>query len=270
MAYMSFAAADGGSVTSALQLAIKLEYLEAEFYNRGLAAFGTGGTAGAAQAFTPYELGAIQQIAKHENAHVATLKAALASAAPAQPAPGTSFDFSAGSGSGTGPFALVFTQKREFFKLAQLFEDAGVRAYKGQAGNLIGDPALTTALQIHSVEARHAAEIRFLRTANGVASLASVAAFTTNIAPWVTAASYDAAYSNGTGTVGAPQANTQGAVAYAVYGPVTPAQEGIQGPSAGEDNLVQGGILLNGSADAFDEPLSTDAVLAFATLFNAQ
>ena len=47
--------------------------------------------------------------------------------------------------------------------LAQAFEDTGVRAYKGQAGNLISNSAyLTAALQIHSVEARHASYIRDL------------------------------------------------------------------------------------------------------------
>jgi hypothetical protein len=42
-----------------------------------------------------------------------------------------------------------------------VLEDTGVGAYKGQAGALINDkPILQTALQIHSVEARHASEIR--------------------------------------------------------------------------------------------------------------
>jgi ferritin-like protein len=267
----SNAAAQGSSgVTAALQLALKLEYLEAEFYRRGLAAFGPGGSAGVAQAFTSYELGAVQQIAKHENAHVATLKAALGAGAPAQPAAGTTYDYSAGSGSAPGPFPAVFTQKREFFKLAQLFEDAGVRAYKGQLTNLKGDPSLATVLRIHAVEARHAAEVRFLRTANGAASMASVVTFSASIAPWITGASYDSAYGNGTGTATAPQANTQGAVAYAVYGPVTPLQAGVQPASAGEDNIIQLGVTVTASADAFDEPLATSTVVAFMTLFNAQ
>jgi|GEM_PF-4100513 len=51
-----------------------------------------------------------------------------------------------------------------FLELSQTFEDTGVKAYKGQAGNLITSPTLlTAALRIHSVEARHAAEIRRLR-----------------------------------------------------------------------------------------------------------
>ena len=47
------------------------------------------------------------------------------------------------------------------FDLSQTFEDLGVAAYKGQAANLIANgDILTTALRIHSVEARHAAEVR--------------------------------------------------------------------------------------------------------------
>ena len=53
-------------------------------------------------------------------------------------------------------------------QFAQAFEDTGVRAYKGQAGNLISTPDLLTyALQIHSVEARHASEVRRIRGLKG-------------------------------------------------------------------------------------------------------
>jgi rubrerythrin len=48
--------------------------------------------------------------------------------------------------------------------LGQTFEDLGVKAYEGQAGNLKSNKLiLTTALRIHSVEARHAAEVRRVR-----------------------------------------------------------------------------------------------------------
>lgn len=47
-----------------------------------------------------------------------------------------------------------------------------MRAYKGQAPNLMGtDQVLTTALRIHSVEARHAARIRRLRGLKGTITL---------------------------------------------------------------------------------------------------
>jgi Ferritin-like domain len=48
--------------------------------------------------------------------------------------------------------------------VSQTLEDTGVAAYRGQAPALTGGGALlTTALQIHSVEARHAAEVRIVR-----------------------------------------------------------------------------------------------------------
>lgn len=62
-------------------------------------------------------------------------------------------------------------------------EDTGVRAYKGQAGVLKGTATLTVALQIHSVEARHAAEIRKLRGAKGWISLKSDNTSENNAAP---------------------------------------------------------------------------------------
>ena len=52
-------------------------------------------------------------------------------------------------------------------------------AYKGQAGNLINDKAiLTTALQIHSVEARHASEIRRILGMKGWVSDTTQTTFT--------------------------------------------------------------------------------------------
>jgi hypothetical protein len=52
--------------------------------------------------------------------------------------------------------------------LAQMFEDTGVRAYKGQAAHLmVQRTLLRQALRIHSVEARHAAQIRRLRAQKG-------------------------------------------------------------------------------------------------------
>ncbi|MCO6148055.1 ferritin-like domain-containing protein [Flavobacterium sp. NRK1] len=134
--------------TEALQLALTLEYLEDEFYAM---AMDSGIVPTADQAI-------IAQIAKHENAHVAFLKSALGDAAPAKP----TFDFTAG-----GNFD-PFNDYPTLLALAQAFEDTGVRAYKGQAGNLIGNgDLLTAALQIHSVEAMHASQIRRLRGQKG-------------------------------------------------------------------------------------------------------
>ncbi len=82
---------------------------------------------------------------------MALLKHALGAAAVKAP----KVDFTAG-----GKYADVFSNFATFATLSATFEDLGVAAYKGQAGNLIGTPVLTTALQIHSVEARHASAVR--------------------------------------------------------------------------------------------------------------
>jgi hypothetical protein len=51
-----------------------------------------------------------------------------------------------------------------FAMVSQTLEDTGVAAYKGQAPRLTGGgQLLTTALSIHSVEARHSAEVRRVR-----------------------------------------------------------------------------------------------------------
>lgn len=132
-------------VTIALNLALTLEYLEAEFYQTAL------GTPG----LIPGRYRAVfAQIGKHENSHVRTLLGALGGAA----APKPKFDFT-----GRGQFPDVFSNFATFAAVSNTFEDLGVAAYKGQAPFLQGTTALSPALRIHSVEARHAAEIRRVR-----------------------------------------------------------------------------------------------------------
>ncbi len=139
-------------ITDVLNFALTLEYLEAEFYVTGLASptlvIPTSGI----------DKPALQKISADETAHVAFLKQTI-SALGASPVAKPNFDFTA-----KGTFGDVFTNYTTFLTVAQAFEDTGVRAYKGQAGNLKGNPdILTAALRIHSVEARHAAEIHLLR-----------------------------------------------------------------------------------------------------------
>lgn len=212
-------------VNGVLNYALTLEYLEAEYYTLGAAA------SNLVPSGKP--MGAITTIRDHEVAHVNFLKQVLGNNAVSKP----TFDFTAG-----GTFANVFSDYDTFLALAQAFEDTGVRAYKGQAAILKGNKVvLTAALQIHSVEARHASHIRQMRRARGGAAA--------NQKPWITGA-------NDSGI---------GAVVDPIY--------------AGEDNKVQAGVditTLNGvggkvSMDAatqsFDEPLTAAAVLDIAQLF---
>ena len=133
-------------IRDVLNFALTLEYLEDEYYRTGM------NSSGLIPAATRDVFG---QISKHETAHVKLLKSVLGSEAVGKP----NFDFTAG-----GTFGDVFKNYQTFLALSQAFEDTGVRAYKGQAGNLKSNAmVLTTALQIHSVEARHAAEVRRIR-----------------------------------------------------------------------------------------------------------
>lgn len=140
-------------VTDALNFALTLEYLEDEFYRMGL---NTGGLIDGS------DLPTFQQISKHETAHVQFLTDTI-NAFGDTPVSKPNFDFTAGGA--FNPFGAY----ADFLALAQAFEDTGVRAYKGQAGEVMSsDAALTAALQIHSVEARHAAQVRRLRTKKGM------------------------------------------------------------------------------------------------------
>ncbi|MEP7147209.1 MAG: ferritin-like domain-containing protein [bacterium] len=147
-----------GSTSSAtiveiLNFALTLEYLESKFYQQGLLAAGLipGG-----------DRAVFTQISLHEAAHVIDLIGAVQSLG-GTPVAQPTFDFTAG-----GVYSDVFTNYNTFLTLSQAFEDTGVRAYKGQAGGLISNGAiLTVALQIHSVEARHASEVRRIRGQKG-------------------------------------------------------------------------------------------------------
>lgn len=130
-------------IVDVLVYALTLEHIEDAFYRSGLEADG----------LIPDDYRTIfQHIGLHEAQHVAFLTAALGPAAIERPA----LDLTAG-----GMYPDALTNFDTYLTLSQTFEDLGVAAYKGQAANLIeSDAILTVALQIHSVEARHAAIVR--------------------------------------------------------------------------------------------------------------
>lgn len=145
----------GNIIIDTLNFALTLEFLESEFYKQ----------ASATNLFpTDAAKGAFTKITADEVAHVNFLKTAISGAGGTPVAfTADSFDFTAG-----GLFPTVFTNYDVMLAVAQTFEDTGVRAYKGQAGNLITDNGvLSAALQIHSVEARHASHLRQMRNARG-------------------------------------------------------------------------------------------------------
>jgi len=219
----AFAAAAADTPLSALQLALTLEYLEDEFYDMGLAANGL---------IPAEDRDVIAQISKHEQAHVTLLKNALGANAPAKP----TFDFTgARSANGGGPFD-TFTNYQTFLAVAQAFEDTGVRAYKGQAGNLITDKGLlTTALRIHSVEAKHASKIRRMRGLKG----------------WIVGNQRGAGMPEQTQAVynGEENVNQAGFMTNAVPGSYTPA------------------LTATGGTESFDEPITGATATTIASLF---
>src|ERR1700744_2833956 len=131
-------------VVDVLNYALTLEHFEDSFYRK---ANGTDG-------LIPAEYrGLFREIGRHEAGHVALLSGVLGNLAVNPP----KFDFTAG-----GKYPDVFSNFKTFTTLSSVIEDTGVAAFKGQVGNLVGSPVLQTALQIPSVEARHAGSVRVL------------------------------------------------------------------------------------------------------------
>jgi hypothetical protein len=118
-----------------LNYALTLEYLEAAFYTQ---AERLGALTGELALFA-------RVVGAHERAHVKALKAVLGSKAVKKPR----FNFR-GTTEAAGAFAAT----------AQVLEDTGVSAYKGQAPRIQSNAILAAALSIHAVEARHASWIR--------------------------------------------------------------------------------------------------------------
>jgi rubrerythrin len=134
-----------------LNYALTLEFLEAEFYAQALAN-NTPNTP-ALRAFT-------EATASHEAAHVKAIQDVLGRAAIKKP----TFDFKD-----------TVTDAAKFAQTAQVLEDTGVAAYAGQGPNILQKPVVVAALAIHSVEARHAAWIRFINSGGQTTGKASPA-----------------------------------------------------------------------------------------------
>ncbi len=122
-----------------LNYALTLEFLEAAFYKQAVANQAFGNSA-------PLKTFA-EVVARHEAKHVTFLKGALGSKAIKSP----TFDFKD-----------TVTDQAKFAATAQVLEDTGVSAYLGQVKNVFQPGVLSAAGTIATVEARHAAWIRFI------------------------------------------------------------------------------------------------------------
>ncbi|WP_203311502.1 ferritin-like domain-containing protein [Sphingomonas beigongshangi] len=193
----AFAYADSAAAQTAptdadvLNFALNLEYLEANFYS--YAAFNTPissslvsgtGTAGAATGgrqvtfSDPLVAAYAKEIAQDEIAHVAFLRNALGSAAVAQPAidvgtsPNGAFSTAARAAGlvGAGQSFDPYLNDNNFLLASYIFEDVGVTAYKGASPLISNKTFLEAAAGILAVEAYHAAIVRTVLYAKGIAT----------------------------------------------------------------------------------------------------
>lgn len=221
-ASMNKAFAQSNIIVDTLNFALTLEYLERDFYRAGLFSGIVPGS----------DRDAIVTITKHEAQHVDFLNAALGASAVPKP---MKYDFTAG-----GAFPTVLSNYQTFLTVANALEETGVRAYKGQATNLMSNKdVLTAALRIHSVEARHAAGIRRLR---GI----------------------DFVYASETMTTGIPAAVFAGESQYNQGGvDLLQVSDAKILPRATPRTAEKAQVVF----ESFDEPLTKDQVLAIAGPF---
>jgi hypothetical protein len=185
-----------------LNLALNLEYLEAQFYlyavnGTGLSAAqtasgtGTAGgtvTGGAQVNFSgdPVVGAYAREIAADEAAHVAFLRTALGSAAVAMPNinidGGANGAFTAAARAagviGASETFNPYSSPENFLLGAFLFEDVGVTAYKGAAPLLSSKTYLEAAAGILAAEAYHAGIVRTVLYAKGMSTTALITATT--------------------------------------------------------------------------------------------
>jgi hypothetical protein len=243
----------GADVNAVLNFALKLEYLESYFYQKRTAVIGLSAA----------NTSALNLIATDEMNHVSFLRNVLMGNAIPDPTP-AAFDYTS-----KGKFNP--TDAGQYLALAQSFEDTGVRAYKGAAPLIMSNKTvLTAALNIHSVEARHASQLRAMRRAGVTSSAPSqgiaVAPYSAQPKSWV----------SGTDGGGAVPGVTD-----AIYGPGSNVNALTGITYAGEDNVNQGGVVLSGTtitagsafpssafSEAFDEGLDVGTVAKIANLFS--
>jgi rubrerythrin len=147
-----------------LNYALTLEHLENEFYKTYLDAFDERDFQrsdlldefGFGMRFTARDY--LRTIQEHEQAHVDFLTSAIEDNGGTPVGPASEYDFAA-------PLeADSIDSVVQFAAVAQVLESTGVDAYAGAAPEISNAAFVPPALQIHSVEANHAA---YLRNLNG-------------------------------------------------------------------------------------------------------
>ncbi len=262
----------GLAATDVLNFALKLEYLESYFYNQRPTAL-----------FNTNNANALALITTDEANHVKFLRTtitALGGMPIPDPTP-AAFDYTA-----KGAFPTWLTDQNVYLALAQSFEDTGVRAYKGAApltAVMANKTVLTAALNIHSVEARHASQLRAMRRALATAGTPApsqgipVAPYSMAPKSWISGVDGGGAAPGKTDAIYA-KGNDTGTATYGASAAL--------GMAAGvmflaEDNTTQGGVTLSTSttpnfsslppasfSEAFDEGLDVTSVAKIANMFS--
>jgi hypothetical protein len=160
---------------SVYNFALNLEYLEAEFYLRGLTGDGLpadhvgpapGPVTGGRQVpfRTPYLREMFAEIAEDERNHVRFLRRSIRSSPLVELSrPALDFENSfraVGRAAGLGDNFDPFADEASFLLGAFLFEDVGVTAYAGGGDLIAGDDSLEAAAGILAVEGYHGGLIR--------------------------------------------------------------------------------------------------------------
>jgi hypothetical protein len=133
--HLASAQNDNGDV-DILNFALTLEYLEADFYQRGLEADLLSGR----------ELELIEAIHQHETAHVEAISSTVGDLG-ATPAEEPSFTYP----------NETFSDRKAFLGAAFEFETLAVKAYHGQVTRISDGGLLAAAASIAGTESRHAA-----------------------------------------------------------------------------------------------------------------
>jgi hypothetical protein len=230
----------GTSIISSLNFLLELEYFEYNFFrtaNRTDGLIAVSDQAG----FTDIE--------SHELAHISILSNAITGLGGTAYLPNhynnnpycpAAYDFTA-----SGQYPIYYTGNYYLFlDFAQLFQDLFARAYIGVIPNLTGNAtALTTVMQLLSVEGRHASYVRTVRRFTAQA--------TDDPKPWIT------------------NNNSLNSTPPTEFEPFY----------AGENNVIQMGIDITtlpgiigtisqtAATEAFDEPLDQTTVLSLIAQF---
>lgn len=206
------------TIINILNYLLKLEYISDKLYTEALMV----------DQLAPVEFKAqFEQMSAQTKSHIGILQTTITDlGGTVITIPYADIDLNGNKGLGGGPFQKTLTNTSDFLVLAQVLTDGGGRIYKGMITEVFSDKTTVRALvNIHSVKARQAAFVRFMR----------VYWIGDDVKPWITGTNSD--------TV-----NTGAQRAYSGETPTT--QSGIEIVGINGFNITA-----DAATQAFDEPL---------------